>query len=170
MTDATDCSIVQSAIYLTVNIGHEEEARAKALSMIHHQLERGSYEQDTILHTSYLGPDLEKLTTIDNGKDTVGTLNEDAGSSSSHPTSFYIAIGVVSLALLALVLFLAMVIRVRRGRKRVASASAIPSHRHSEIIVDDHIPYSSSSLPYVKHNSDRRSLLEHNDYRWESSM
>lgn len=164
--NATDCAIVQSSIYLTANVGHEEEARASALHVIHHRLERGSYEQGTILRTSYLGPDLDRLNMFRSEQNN-GSLNEGSASSSSGtPTTFYIAIGVVSLAVCALVAFLVMTLRVRRERKRLALASiagaTVPSSHRSamEMIVDDlHIPYSSSPSPRSQGHHDRRSLL-----------
>ena len=43
VTNATSCAVVQSAVYLTATIGHDEEVRFNALSIIQ---EKGSYEYE----------------------------------------------------------------------------------------------------------------------------
>ena len=156
VANATDCAIVKSSIYVTVNTGHEEQARANALTLINHRLERGTYEQGTILHTSYLGPDLNKLSMIGSNGGQVSTLNGGSSSSSnssssSHPTLFYVAIGVVSLAAMALIAFLALAFKVHKERKRrearevssiTGSANSGQSHRSSVMAVEDlHVSY-----------------------------
>ena len=159
VVNATDCAIVKSSIYVTANTGHEEQARANALTLINHRLERGTYEQGTVLHTSYLGPDLNKLSLIgSNGQ--VSTLNRgsssSSSSSSSHPTLFYVAIGVVSLAAIALIAFLALAFKVHKERKRrevrevssiiTGSANCGQSHRSAVMTVEDlHVSYGPGS-------------------------
>jgi len=171
VTDATDCAIVQSSIYLTAILGHEDEARADALKVIHHRLERGAYEEGTILHTSYLGPDLDKLSALGSN---ANSMNEVSGSSSSSsaPTTFYIAMGVVSLAIFSLVVFFVMAVRVRRERKKVIAVAASSSPTHCEIYTSTSSPQPSSSTASYFHSSrsnpspehyDRRSLLEQHD-------
>ena len=159
MENATDCAIVQSSIYLTSNTGHEYETRLQALSLLNHQLERGSYEQGTILHTSYLGPDLSKLPDIFGDKEAQGNADKsslnDGGSSNNssngHPVSYYTAIGVLSLTGCALALYLVMLLRVRRERRRVALAAVSnvavqSSHRSSsDIVTVDDLLYSPPS-------------------------
>lgn len=180
VANATDCAIVKSSIYVTSNTGHKEQARANTLTLINHRLERGTYEQGTILHTSYLGPDLDKLSMIgSNGQ--VSTLNGSSSSSpssSSHPTVFYVAIGVVSLAAMALVVFLAVAFKVHKELKRreVREVSSITgsasgrSHRSAAMAVEDlHVSYgpgssSRNSAHFIKPQStpedyDRRYLL-----------
>lgn len=153
-SNATECAIVQSAIYLTASIGHREEARFDTLSVINDRLGRGSYEQSAILHVSYLGPDMKNLNVI-------GSKNSDSiknSSDSSQPITFYIAIGVVSLAVCALATFLIMVVRVRKERKRASSALPnSPGYRRAPMAVDDmyffHSPSSKNSSMYFQDSS-----------------
>lgn len=157
MKDATGCAIVQSAIYLTTSIGHEDEARANALSVIYHRLQRGSYEQGSILHTSYLGPDLDKLSMFDN-KSNAGDISETSSSTSvPPPVSFYIAIGVVSLALCALLVLFLIAIRVRKERQNRNQGSNLGTNKSSEMTVDD--MYTSYASRPPRHY-DRTHLLE----------
>ncbi len=88
--------------------------------------------QGTIIQTTYLGPDVDELTMIGDSS------KENAGGFITHPNIlFYVAIGVVFLAGCALVAFLAMVIRVRKERKKTAASSSVPGHRHSKLPTDD---------------------------------
>ncbi|KAL7553187.1 hypothetical protein ACHAWF_016440 [Thalassiosira exigua] len=164
--NSTHCAIVQSAIYITNVVGHEKDARADALSIIQHRLERGSYEQGTILHTSYLGPDTNTghLPTLEsNTRDS--SSNEGHGKP-HHPTAFYVAIGVISIAMGSLALFLVITLRVRRERKRHdLSTSAALMHRNLNMTVDDLRPATTrmrTSQTSEQHNY----LLENN--RWET--
>ncbi|KAL9180590.1 hypothetical protein ACHAXT_011043 [Thalassiosira profunda] len=124
VTNATGCAIVQSAIYLTATHGHEEEARANALSIVHSRLQRGAYEEGTILHTSYLGPDLDTLGLFNTNK---ASSRSEEGSSSSdpRPVSFYVAIGVVALAVCALGLYVTIRLRAKRERRRKATQDVL---------------------------------------------
>ena len=163
---------------MTANLGHEDEARARALSLIKRRLESGAYEQDTILHTSYLGPDLDKLHLF-GGKGSGSLDDSSSNAATSHPTIYYVAIGVVSLAICALIAFLAMAIKLRKERKRravasIVSTASIPSHRSSEIPVGDmHVSYSAPSSSHASVYSsaglmgyhDRKSLLGHDGRR-----
>ena len=108
-------------MYVTTEVGREAEARASALSVIHHQLEVGSYELGAILHTSYLGPDPNALSMFGNKSN--GPNEGSAGF--SPPMTYCVAIGVASVVLCALLIFVAMLLRlrVRRARKRAASIS-----------------------------------------------
>lgn len=119
-SNATDCAIVQSAIYVTVDVRHGEEARVNALSVINSQLgRRGMYESGDIIHVSYLGPSMNEMNVI-------GSSSYEANSilsSSINFITFYIAIGVVSLALCALTTLLVMVLRVRKERKWAMNSS-----------------------------------------------
>lgn len=110
---------MQSSIYLTANIDHRQQARFDALSVIHDRLGRGSYENDAILHLSYLGPDISNLDSI--GSENFESVKNAIGP--SKPITFYIAIGVVSLAACALAAFWVMVMRVRKERKMALMAS-----------------------------------------------
>ena len=150
VSGATDCAVVKSSIYLTTDTGHEDEARVNALSLIHHRLGRGTYEEGSILHTSYLGPDMNFRGGSHNGhQEEVGITNiYSAGSSSSsssfrHPPLFYAAIVMVSLAVCALIAFLVIAWTVHKERKkREASSSYHTSsgsscHRSSVRAVED---------------------------------
>ena len=107
---------------MTTAIGYEREARFNALSLIHNQLTNGSYQQGTIFHTSYLGPDIKTLSMFDrDGGGDTGLEVKGSESSSSPPSTYYIAIGVLSLALFSLCVFLIMALRLRMTRKRAAS-------------------------------------------------
>jgi hypothetical protein len=87
--------------------------------------------QGTIIHTTYLGPDLDELAMIGDSS------KENAGGVITHPTIFYVAIGAAVLAGCALAACLAMEIRVRKERKKAASSSSVPGHRHSQLPTDD---------------------------------
>ncbi len=108
-----------SSIYLTANIDHREQVRFDALSVINDRLGSGSYEKGTILHISYLGPDISKLDS--NESKNIESIKNPSGL--SQPITFYIAIGVVSLAACALAVFLTMVMRVRKERNMASVAS-----------------------------------------------
>ena len=106
-------------MYVTTEVGREAEARASPLSVVHHQLEVGSYELGAILHTSYLGPDpnaLSMFVTKSNGPN-------EGSAGSSPPMTYYVAIRVTSVVLSALLILVAMLLRVRRARKKAASIS-----------------------------------------------
>lgn len=119
-SNATDCAIVQSALYLTVDVHHSDEARVNALSVINSQLgRRGVYKSGDIIHVSYLGPSMNEMNVIE---------NSSHGTSSINLITFYIAIGVVSLALCALATFLVMVLRVRKERKWAKSSNSYTAH------------------------------------------
>jgi len=149
-SDATDCAIIQSAMYVTVDVDQADEGRHNAISVIKDSFESGSYVQGTIIHTTFLGPDLDELTLNSD------SLKEKTGVS-SHPMIFYIAIGVVFLAGCALAACLAMIIRVRNQREKAAASSYAPSHRHSKLAMDDMLhdsyppPSASFRNSYVFH-------------------
>lgn len=143
-------------------------------------MERGTYEQGTILHTSYLGPDLNKLSLIGNNGQ-VGTLNGgsssiSSSSSLSHPTIFYIAIGVVSLAAIALIAFLALAFKVHKERKRrevrevssiTGSTNSGQSHRSAVMSVEDlHVYGPGSSSRNSGHFITPQSTPEDYDKRY----
>lgn len=130
--DATDCAIIQSAIYVTAELDETDAARKNTISFIKDRFESGAYRQGTIIHTTYLGPDVDELTmTGDSSKEKAG------GVVTKNPTIFYIAIGVVFLACCALAACMAMLIRVRKERKKAAASTFVPSHRHSKVPTDD---------------------------------
>lgn len=148
-SDATDCAIIQSAMYVTVDVDQADEGRHNAISVIKDSFESGSYVQGTIIHTTFLGPNLDELTVNSD------SLEVEAGVW-NHPTIFYIAIGVVFLAGCALAASLAMIIRVRKERKRTSAVHA-PSHRHSKLATDEMLhdsyppPSASFRNSYVFH-------------------
>ena len=79
-------------------------------------------------------------------------------SGSTLPITFYIAIGVVSLAVCALASFLIMVMRVRKERKRASAVLSSPGYQHTPMAVDGmHIsqPPSSKNSPMYFHDSSR---------------
>lgn len=161
---ATHCAIVQSSIYLTSDAGYEEEARASALALINFRMKTGSFERGSILHTSYLGPDLEKLDLI-GGRGRGNSILNDGPGGSPHSPIFYVAVGVVSLAICALGAFLVLLARVRKERGKVATESSIstgsPSHRSCEMAVDDlHVSFAPPPMHASSDHYDRRSLLE----------
>ena len=121
--DATDCAIVQSAIYVTADVDQVDKARKSVLTLIKNRFESGTYVQGTIIHTTYLGPDLDELALISD------SLEEKSGGF-AHPTLFYVAIGVLSLAGCALVACLAMMVKVHKERRKAASPSYSPGHRY----------------------------------------
>jgi hypothetical protein len=141
--NATDCAIVQSAIYLTVDVGHSDEARVNAQTVINSRLgRRGMYENGDIIHVSYLGPSMNEMNII-------GSLSSHESKNSTDYSSinlitFYIAIGVVSLALCALATFFIMALRVRKQRKWATRYRHTPtdsayslSSRNSSLYVHD---------------------------------
>ena len=153
-SNATDCAIVQSALYLTVDVRHSDEARVNALSVINSQLgRRGMYENGDIIHVSYLGPSMNEMNVI--GSSSHATNSTD--SSSINLITFYIAIGVVSLAIFALAAFLVMVLRVRKERKWAnKSSNHYTGYRHTPTDFT-HSQSSRNSSLYV-HDSFLRSL------------
>lgn len=121
---------MQSAIYITAEVDHLDETRRTALEVIQNRFESGTYLQGTIVHSIYLGPDLNEFPTISDGStEKVGVV--------SHPTTFYIAIGVVFLAGCALAACLAMIIRLRKERRKAAASTIAPGHRHSKLATED---------------------------------
>ena len=150
-SNATDCAIVQSALYLTVDVRHSDEARVNALSVINSQLgRRGMYENGDIIHVSYLGPSMNEMNVI--GSSSHATNSTD--SSSINLITFYIAIGVVSLAICALAAFLVMVLRVRKERKWAnKSSNHYTGYRHTPTDFT-HSQSSRNSSLYV-HDSTR---------------
>ena len=180
VADATDCAIVKSSIYVTVDTryGEAEDARANALSVIHHHLERGVYEQRPLLHTSYLGPDLSKLSLISShNSQASSTLNGNSsggrsGSSAAHPPIFWVAIVMVTLAVISLFAFLVMAFKVQKERRRRAGDSIMVNmnsgggnNHRSTVREDFHRPVMSQSQ---SHNSayDRRHLLDQGNSRF----
>jgi hypothetical protein len=149
--NATDCAIVQSAIYLTVDVGHSDEARVNALSVINSQLgRRGMYESGDIIHVSYLGPSMNEMNII--GSSLLETSSTD--SSSINLITFYIAIGVVSLAMCALATFLIMALRVRKERKwATKSSNSYIGFRHTA--TDSAYNLSSRNSSLYGHDSTR---------------
>jgi hypothetical protein len=148
--NATDCAIIQSAIYLTVDVGHSDEARVNALSVINSQLgRRGMYENGDIIHVSYLGPSMNEMNII--GSSLLETSSSD--SSSINLITFYIAIGVVSLALCALATFLIMALRVRKERKWANKSPNYTGFRHTA--TDSAYSLSSRNMSLYVHDSTR---------------
>lgn len=130
--DATDCAIIQSAIYVTAELDETDAARKNAIFFIKDRFKSGSYRRGTIIHTTYLGPDVDELTMIgDISKEKAG------GVATKNPTIFYAAIGVVFLAGCAFAACLAMLTRVQRERKKAVASTFVPSHRHSKVPTDD---------------------------------
>lgn len=78
-------------------------------------------------------------------------------SGSTLPITFYIAIGVVSLAVCALASFLIMVMRVRKERKRASAVLSSPGYQHTPMAVDGmHFSQPpSSKTPMYFHDSSR---------------
>jgi len=112
----------------------------------YHRLGRGTYEEGSILHTSYLGPDMNFRGGSHNGHQEVGITNiysagSTSSSSSHHPPLFYAAIVIVSLAICALIAFLVIAWTVHKERKkREASfhtSSGSSCHRSSVGAVED---------------------------------
>jgi len=150
-SNATDCAIVQSALYLTVDVRHSDEARVNALSVINSQLgRRGMYENGDIIHVSYLGPSMNEMNVIGSSSHATNSTH----SSSINLITFYIAIGVVSLAIFALAAFLVMVLRVRKERKWAnKSSNHYTGYRHTPTDFT-HSQSSRNSSLYV-HDSTR---------------
>ena len=144
VSGATDCAVVKSSIYLTTDTGHEDEARVNALSMIHHRLGRGTYEEGSILHTSYLGPDMNfRGGSHDGHQEVIYSAGSTSLSSSHHPPLFYAAIVMVSLAVCALIAFLVIAWTVHKERKKREVSSSFHTssgsscHRSSVRAVED---------------------------------
>ncbi len=112
--------------------GHREQARIDTISIINDRMRRGAYEQGAILHISYLGPDVKNLNAVRSNN--VDSIKNSSGA--TRPVTFYIAVGVVSLAVCALASFLAMVVRVRKERKRASTVSNSPGYRRTKMAVD----------------------------------
>ena len=78
-------------------------------------------------------------------------------SGSTLPITFYIAIGVVSLAVCALASFLIMVMRVRKERKRASAVLNSPEYLHPPMAVDgmhfSQPPSSKNSSMYFQDSS-----------------
>eukprot|EP00956_Cyclotella_meneghiniana_P043879 scaffold292056_cov99-Cyclotella_meneghiniana.AAC.2 len=107
------CAIVESAIYLSVTEGQEDESRVEALSVINHRLERRKNEE----YTHYLGPNIEQLEGYLERKNNSIKIASSNAESSGNPYLFYGAIAVVSIAIFTLIGFAVMAERNRKKRK-----------------------------------------------------
>ena len=110
------CAIVESAIYLSVTEGQEDESRVEALSVINHRLERRKNEE----YTHYLGPNIEQLEGYLERKNNSIKIASSNAESSGNPYLFYGAIAVVSIAIFTLIGFAVMAERNRKKRKAAA--------------------------------------------------
>lgn len=137
-SESKQCAIVESAIYLTVEEGGENHARAEALYVINHKLERGDYQTESVEYTHYLGPDVEQLAEYLQRKSSSGNAVLSAESSSASPHLFYGAVTMASIAIFALLVF--GVVYVRNRRKKKAA-------KHFEILANSMVP-SRSNDPY----------------------
>ena len=115
--ESRQCAIVESAIYLTVIEGREDEARVETLSVINHRLEKNDYETGSVEYTHYLGPNADQLS-IHFQQSGANALSSSETSSTPH--LFYGAIAAVSLALCALFILVVMMIRNNMKKRRAS--------------------------------------------------
>ncbi len=143
--EASECAIVESLLYVTVATGHEDRVISEALALINYKLRVGSYSNEHILRTQYLGPDSKNLPSSPIHENNV--LSAD--SSSPVPATFYAAIAIVVLAMLALISFIMISIKVRRVR-RLLNANA-DKHKSLSLTVGDY-----EDIPVFQHTDDQR--------------
>lgn len=120
------CAIVSSTLRFDA-VEQEMKVRSKVLAVISNQLEGGfdaRLEEANILGLTYLGPELGYYQPPDEF-DVIDTH----ASGSSLPTSAYAAIGVASVAVLALLLCLAMACKLRKERRRPTSSPMTSQYR-----------------------------------------
>jgi len=98
-------------LYVTVATGYEEKVISDALAVINYKLRAGSYVNEHILRTQYLGPESNKLPFPIQENE---VLSQD---SSALPATFYAAIAVVVLAIFALISFVIMGMKVQRAQR-----------------------------------------------------
>jgi len=109
--EASECAVVESLLYVTVATGYEEKVISDALAVINYKLRAGSYVNEHILRTQYLGPESNKLPFPIQENE---VLSQD---SSALPATFYAAIAVVVLAIFALISFVIMGMKVQRAQR-----------------------------------------------------
>lgn len=127
--EASECAIVESLLYVTVATGYEEKVISDALAVINYKLRAGSYINEHILRTQYLGPESNKMPFPIQENE---VLSED---SSALPATFYAAIAVVVLVIFALISFIIMGMKVRRARRLIRANE--DKHKSMSLTVGD---------------------------------